>query len=105
MDRNTYKALRIFNSRSHEATFKKGLASSCREGLSVYKLFSVHCKSRLGQKALRQILLNPVNDPNILNERLNLIAFSMQMNNKTFIQTVHDSLKDMDDINVIYKKF
>lgn len=100
MDRNTYKALQIFNSRSHDATFKKGLSSSCREGLSVYKLFSVHCSSRLGQKALKDLLLNPVNDQEILNERLNLIGFCIQMCNKTITETVHDTLNNMEDIYV-----
>lgn len=100
MDRNTYKALQIFNLRSHDATFKKGLTGSTREGLSIYKLFSAHCKSRLGQKHLRHLLLNPVNDPKILNERLNLICFSTQINNKAFVESIHDTLKAVEDINV-----
>lgn len=100
MDGNTYKALQIFSLRSHESTFKKGVSSSSREGLSIYKLFSMHCKSRLGQKALRNIIFYPVNDPIILNKRLNLIEFSIQMNNKTFTETVQDNLKNMEDINV-----
>lgn len=100
MDRNTYNALQIFSSRSHEATFKNRLASCCGDGLSVYKLFSTHCKSSLGQKLLKHLLLNPVNDPVILNERLNLIGFSTQICNKTSIEAIHDTLKNVEDIYV-----
>lgn len=100
MDQNTYKALQIFNSRSHDATFKKGLMSSYREGLSVYKLFSMHCNSRMGQKTLKHLLLNPVNDPKVLNERLNLIGFCVQMSNKTFIDSVHEMLNNIEDVYV-----
>lgn len=100
MDRNTYSALQIFNSRSHDATSKKGISGTYREGLSIYKLFSTHCKSSLGQKHLKQLLMNPVNDLEILNERLNLIGFSVQMNNKTFADAIHDTLKNIENIDV-----
>lgn len=100
MDQSTYKALQIFNLRSHDATFKKGVSGSNREGLSIYKLFSQHCNSKLGQKALKDLLQNPINDPNVLEERMNLIEFSIRMCNNTFTEAVRDALKNVEGIYV-----
>lgn len=103
MDRNTFDGLQIFQSRSHDSTFMKGLQSNSREGLSIYKLFSMHCRSSLGQKVLRYILLNPVNDVKTLNMRLGLISFAINMKNKALIQTLHDNFKDLEDVHVRLK--
>lgn len=53
MDLTTFNALQIFHQCSHDASFKRGLSSSNREGLSIFRVFLSSCKSRMGQNYLK----------------------------------------------------
>ncbi|KAJ8964564.1 hypothetical protein NQ314_004868 [Rhamnusium bicolor] len=102
VDTASFNALHIFSQRGHDASFKRGLQSSSREGLSVYKLFSANCKSRIGQITLRNILLNPIKNIEELNKRLDFINFVLQPSNKDFIECLQENMKQLgNDINVI----
>ncbi|CAG9863939.1 unnamed protein product [Phyllotreta striolata] len=102
IDNGTFKALQIFSKRGHEAGFKRGAQSSEREGLSIFKLFSMNCKSKLGLTTLKNILLNPLNNVDILNKRLDFIDFVLNPSNREFVESLRDNLKGIaGDINVI----
>ncbi|XP_056636028.1 mutS protein homolog 5-like [Diorhabda sublineata] len=102
IDNSTFKALQIFSKRGHEAGFKRGLNSSDREGLSVFKLFSLNCKSKIGLMTLKNILLNPINNIDILNQRLDFIYFVLQPSNREFIESLREHLQGIvGDTNVI----
>ncbi|XP_072388558.1 mutS protein homolog 5-like [Diabrotica undecimpunctata] len=102
IDNSTFEALQIFSKRGHEAGFKRGLHSSDREGLSVYKLFSVNCKSRVGLVTLRNILLNPLKNIDLLNQRLDFISFVLLPSNRFFVESLRENLQEISgDINVI----
>ncbi|XP_060528669.1 mutS protein homolog 5-like isoform X2 [Cylas formicarius] len=104
LDSASFRALQIFSSRSHEAGFKRGDPSSNREGLSLYKLFSTHCKSKIGLVQLRHNLLMPINDTEELTKRLNFIKFLIQPANVDFVKSLQDSIKHLSDVgNVLIK--
>ncbi|RZC42494.1 mutS protein 5-like [Asbolus verrucosus] len=102
MDWTTLNALQVFQQCSHDASFKRGLQSSNREGLSVFRLFSSSCKSRLGHACLKNILMQPLNDMNELNKRLNFITFILNPGHQDFIESLQDNIKSLSDISSIY---
>ncbi|CAH0555687.1 unnamed protein product [Brassicogethes aeneus] len=104
IDLISFKALHIFQEKWHEAGFKRGTQSANREGLSIYKLFSVHCKSTMGQTFLRNILRNPIKNIDELNRRLDFIEFSLVLENREFIESLQDNIKHLCDINNILIK-
>ncbi|CAH1118956.1 unnamed protein product [Phaedon cochleariae] len=105
IDNPTFEALQIFSKRGHDASFKRGLPSSTREGLSIYKLFSHNCKSKNGLISLRNILFNPTNDRNVLEKRQDFISFVLQPCNEEFIASLRDNMKGIGgDINMILSK-
>ncbi|KAG5894164.1 hypothetical protein JTB14_001860 [Gonioctena quinquepunctata] len=102
IDNPTFAALQIFLKRGHDASFKRGLPSSSREGLSIYKLFSVNCKSRGGLMSLKNLLLNPINDIEVLNKRLDFVSLVLEPRNRDYIESLRDNMKQIgSDINVI----
>ncbi|XP_066253416.1 mutS protein homolog 5-like [Euwallacea similis] len=101
LDNQAFKTLQIFSLKSHDAGFKRGQESSCREGLSVYRLFLSGCKSGMGQSQLRTLLLSPINDYNELQKRLNFIKFVQEPANMDFIANIQDNIKEFKDIGYI----
>nr|XP_023023464.1 mutS protein homolog 5-like isoform X1 [Leptinotarsa decemlineata] len=102
IDNATFRALHIFSKRSHDASFKRGVPSSNREGLSIYKLFSMNCKSKGGLMCLRNMLLSPTNNIEVINKRLDFISFVLEPGNKEFVESLQDNMKQIgSDINVI----
>lgn len=104
IDRNTFKALQIFHTHSHNSSFKHGGNSSFKEGLSVFKLLSQYCKSKLGYLNMKNILLNPIKDINELNKRLDFIEFAIKPKHQGFIETVQENIRKIFDVNVKFCK-
>ncbi|XP_044754707.1 mutS protein homolog 5-like [Coccinella septempunctata] len=104
IDWTSFNALQIFNQKPHEAGFKRGVQSNSREGLSIYKLYSSHCKSRMGQLHLRNLLLNPIFDKEELNKRLDFIQFALQPCHKEFIESIQDNIKNLVEVNLILQE-
>ncbi|KAK9890839.1 hypothetical protein WA026_012185 [Henosepilachna vigintioctopunctata] len=104
IDWNSFNAFQIFQQKSHEAGFKRGVQSNTREGMSIYKLFSSHCKSRIGQQCLRKLLLNPTFDITELNKRLDFIQFVLNPIHREFIESIQDNIKQLVDVNIILRK-
>ncbi|XP_030754739.1 mutS protein homolog 5-like [Sitophilus oryzae] len=101
IDNASFKTLKIFCQKSHDAAFKRGEESSSREGLSIYKLFLSSCKSTLGKAHLRNILLCPINQIEELNKRLDFISFVQDPNNSDFISNIHDNVKHLTNLNTL----
>ncbi|XP_068897033.1 mutS protein homolog 5-like isoform X2 [Tenebrio molitor] len=104
IDGTTLNALQIFQQCSHDASFKRGLQSSNREGLSVFRLFSSSCKSKLGQTSLKNILLKPINDPQELTKRLDFITFVLHPSNQEFVESLQDNIKTLSEVSLILAK-
>ncbi|XP_018568658.1 mutS protein homolog 5-like isoform X2 [Anoplophora glabripennis] len=102
VDAASFNALHIFAQRGHDASFKRGLQSSSREGLSVFRLFSANCQSKIGQVTLKSILLSPIKNVDELNKRLDFINFVLQPGNKDFVESLQENIKQLSsDINMI----
>lgn len=52
---------------------REQLTPSYKPSLSLFGLYAVHCKSQLGKKKLRQLLVQPIRDHNELNQRLDFV--------------------------------
>ncbi|CAH2011861.1 unnamed protein product [Acanthoscelides obtectus] len=105
IDNSTFQGLNIFSQLNHDAGFKRGLHNASREGLSIYKIFSAHCKSKIGLTTLRSILVNPVNDMDILKARLEFISFVLEPVNKEYIEALQDNIKQIGyDVETILQK-
>ena len=116
MDWTTLNALQVFQQCSHDANFKRGIQSSNREGLSIFRLFSSSCKSKVGQTCLRyftvlvtnvfvlnvcrNMLLRPVNDIHELSKRLEFITFVLHPNHQEFVESLQDNIKTLSDVTV-----
>ncbi|KAJ8918621.1 hypothetical protein NQ315_013127 [Exocentrus adspersus] len=102
VDSASFNALHVFAQKGHDASFKRGLQSSCREGLSVFRLFSANCKSKIGQVTLKNILLNPIKNIDELNKRLDFIHFVLQPGNKDFVESLQENIRQLgNDVNMI----
>ncbi|KAJ3643741.1 hypothetical protein Zmor_026433 [Zophobas morio] len=104
MDWTTLNALQVFQQCSHDANFKRGIQSSNREGLSIFRLFSSSCKSKVGQTCLRNMLLRPVNDIHELSKRLEFITFVLHPNHQEFVESLQDNIKTLSDVTIILTK-
>ncbi|EFA10321.2 mutS protein homolog 5 isoform X2 [Tribolium castaneum] len=104
IDWTTLKALQIFQQCSHDASFKRGLQSSNREGLSVYRLFSSSCKSKLGQICLKNILHKPLNDIHEISKRLDFVTFVLHPSNQDFVESLQDNIRNLSDVSIILLK-
>nr|CAH7759268.1 unnamed protein product [Callosobruchus chinensis] len=102
IDNSTFQGLNIFSQLNHDAGFKRGLNNASREGLSIYKIFSANCKSRIGLVTLRNLLVNPVNDVNTLEARLEFISFVLEPFNKEYVEALQDNIRQIGyDVNTI----
>ncbi|KAL3267858.1 hypothetical protein HHI36_006999 [Cryptolaemus montrouzieri] len=104
VDWSSVNAFQVFQQKSHEAGSKRGVQSNSREGMSIYKLFSSHCKSRIGQRRLRNLLMNPTFDIIELNKRLDFIQFALQPAYREFIDGLQGFIKQLVDINLILRE-
>ncbi|XP_044266292.1 LOW QUALITY PROTEIN: mutS protein homolog 5-like [Tribolium madens] len=104
IDWTTLNALQIFQQCSHDASFKRGLQASNREGLSVYRLFSSSCKSKLGQICLKNILQKPLNNIHEITKRLDFVTFVLHPSNQDFVESLQDNIRNLSDVSIIFLK-
>ncbi|KAB0802504.1 hypothetical protein PPYR_04690 [Photinus pyralis] len=104
IDQNTFNSLQIFDVKSHDSNFKRGLQSHTREGFSIYRLLSQHCISKIGYQCLRSILANPTNNVDELKKRLDFIQFALDAKNQTLIENLQETIKKISDLTFIFRK-
>ncbi|XP_018326196.1 mutS protein homolog 5 [Agrilus planipennis] len=104
IDRNTFNALQIFKVKTHDARFKHGGESSNKEGIGLFKLFSQHCKSKIGHLHMRYLMMNPSKNLSELCNRLDFIEFAMEPRNQSFIENITEEIKHISDLNKILVK-
>ncbi|KAL1490889.1 hypothetical protein ABEB36_011567 [Hypothenemus hampei] len=101
LDNQLFRNLQIFAQKYHDSSFKHGQESSLREALSIYKLFSCGCKSKMGQSLLREILQSPLRDRCELEKRLDFISFAQHPNNLEFITSIQNNIKPFKNIGCV----
>eukprot|EP01127_Copromyxa_protea_P016715 TRINITY_DN5012_c0_g1_i14.p2 TRINITY_DN5012_c0_g1~~TRINITY_DN5012_c0_g1_i14.p2 ORF type:complete len:289 (+),score=41.83 TRINITY_DN5012_c0_g1_i14:261-1127(+) len=72
IDRDSYSSLQIFKLEAHPSVHSLG---SPKEGLSLFGIFKQKICSQVGRRMLRHWFLTPTQDSNVINERLNTVAF------------------------------
>lgn len=100
IEESAWQSLQIFSVDVHPSSFKQGVSSSTKEGLSVYGLLSQRCTTNLGKKRLRLMLLQPTRNLDILQERYDVIDFLMDQDQAEFLKSIVDCLKFVKNIPV-----
>lgn len=98
MDENTIKALHIFRDEYHPSVYKLG--SGMKEGLSLFGIFN-QCSTPLGAKQLRLMFLTPSTNLNILQQRLQTVAFFAAQHNADVITSLRSHLRHVKNVHAI----
>ncbi|XP_065340790.1 mutS protein homolog 5-like isoform X2 [Cloeon dipterum] len=102
IDLDTFTALQIFSNHSVHGV-GRGKSTVVSEGLSLFALFN-RCKSTLGCRAMRMMMLKPTNNFTVLNERQDVIEFCNQTNNKSFVTQILDHMRNVKGVLRILTK-
>ncbi|XP_076335549.1 mutS protein homolog 5-like isoform X2 [Tachypleus tridentatus] len=95
MDENTYSALQVFYEEWHPSVYKS--SSGRKEGLSLYGILN-RCKTYQGSKELRNMLLRPTQNLEILTQRQEAVGFFLATENMETTTTIQDCLKHIKNI-------
>ncbi|XP_017784719.1 PREDICTED: mutS protein homolog 5-like [Nicrophorus vespilloides] len=104
IDEMTFNALQVFRTLNHDASFKRGSNSTSREGASLFKLLSQHCRSSLGYVKLRNLMATPTNNVRELKKRLDFIDFARCPSRAAFIDALSEVIKNVSNLNSIFTK-
>uniref|UniRef100_T1ITD3 DNA mismatch repair proteins mutS family domain-containing protein n=1 Tax=Strigamia maritima TaxID=126957 RepID=T1ITD3_STRMM len=98
VDENTFRALQIFQQEWHPSVYKIG--SGQKEGLSLYGILN-RCKSVIGSKALKIMMLRPTTDIEIIQRRQEAILYFTQLQNTDIIVSLERSLAHVKNLPTI----
>ncbi|XP_064476724.1 mutS protein homolog 5-like [Ornithodoros turicata] len=91
----TFSSLQIFKQEWHPSVYKFGVAG--KEGLSLFGIFN-HCKSKVGERELRNIFCRPTTDQQVLVSRHDAIAYFLAPRNQPVIETLQECLVNIKDV-------
>ncbi|XP_059469871.1 mutS protein homolog 5-like [Neocloeon triangulifer] len=103
IDLDTFTSLQIFSNQISPNNISRGKSTAVTEGLSLFALFN-RCKSTMGCKALRMMMLKPTYDIKILNDRLDVIDFCIKANNKGFVEKISEHMSNVKGVLRILTK-
>ncbi|CAL4908915.1 unnamed protein product [Urochloa decumbens] len=99
LDATAYEALQIFQVDKHPSYMGIGRA---KEGFSVFGMLN-KCVTPMGRRLLRAWFLRPIIDIDVINNRLNTIAFFLCC--EEVMSALRETLKSVRDVPHMLKKF
>lgn len=103
VDSSTFDAMQVFAVQEHPSAFKRNMAGSSKEGLSLFRLINT-CASQVGVNELKMILQQPTRDLSVLNLRYNTIEWFRDQQNALYTDRIRSYLKNIGNVCVIYGK-
>ena len=99
LNRDVYYGLQIFSPLSHPSVYKAAFKNSGKEGLSLRLLYQSSCKSSLGRKRMSLWLLRPLQDLEVINDRLDAVQFFVNPKNFEVVHGLQTAIKNLRDIS------
>lgn len=101
---NALLSLQIIKSESHPSMLNQGpskKSSSSKEGLSVYGVFQRFACSPQGRNRLRQDLLRPSTNIDVIRERHDFLSVLLRPDNLSCLEKITKSLKHVKDLRPV----